>query len=94
MYYRLYEKYNKARIYFPDDICQLIDKFLTQSEKVISFYKVAEQLSIQDPKGENKKLQEELQTKFMELWEEVEENVPKARIAIESEFRKILGAAK
>ncbi|MEI7996179.1 MAG: hypothetical protein WCH01_14885 [Methylococcaceae bacterium] len=55
---------------------------------------MAEQLSIQDPKGENKKLQEELQTKFMELWEEVEENVPKARIAIESEFRKILGAAK
>lgn len=94
LYYRLYEKYNKTRIYFPDDICLLIDKFLTQSRKAISFYKVAEQVSMQDPKGENKKLQEELQTKFMDVWEEVEENVPSARIAIETEFRKILGVAK
>ncbi len=94
LYYRLYEKYNKTRIYFPDDICQLIDKFLTQSRKAISFYKLAEQVSMQDPEGNHKKLQEDLQTKFMEVWEEVEENVPKARIAIESEFRKILGVAK
>lgn len=93
LYYRLYEKYNKTRIYFPEDICQLIDKFLTQSRKPISFYKVAGQVSSQDPEGKQKALQDDLQKKFMEVWEEVEENVPKARIAIETEFRKILGVA-
>ncbi|MCK9622127.1 MAG: hypothetical protein M0R47_16525 [Methylobacter sp.] len=93
-YYRLYEKYNKTRIYFPDNICQMIDKFLTQSKNPISFYKLAEQTSMQDPEGSNKRLQEDLQTKFMEVWEEVEENVPEARIAIEKEFRKILGVTK
>jgi len=49
---------------------------------------------MQDPEGSNKRLQEDLQTKFMEVWEEVEENVPEARIAIEKEFRKILGVTK
>ncbi len=91
LYYQLYEKYNKSRIYFPGDICQLIDKFLTESNKAISFYKLAERVSMQDPTGERQVLQEQLQAKFFEIWEEVEENVPKARVAIESEFRKILG---
>jgi hypothetical protein len=55
---------------------------------------VAEQVSLQDPAGKQKGLQDDLQRKFMEVWKEVEENVPKARVAIESEFRKIPGVAK
>lgn len=91
LFYQLNEKYNKSRIYFPDEICKLIDKFLNQSRRSVSFYNVAYQVSKQDPEGHQEKLQNDLKEKFMEVWEEIEGNLPKARRAIEIEFRKILG---
>lgn len=89
--YKLHAKYNKTRIYFPQEICDLMDKFIKQSKSPLNFYQIAIQVSKQDPKEQQTELQNDLREKFMAIWEEVETNVPIARKAIEQEFRKILG---
>jgi hypothetical protein len=88
---QLFEKYNKTRIYFAEETCELIAKFINQSRLPVSFYQVAMQVAEQGPEGKEEELQKDLQKKFMKVWEEVEANVPSARKAVEREFRKILG---
>jgi len=89
--YKLFETYNKYRIYLTEDTCLKLDEFIQQSKLPLSFFKVVNQVNIQDPSGENTVLQQELKDKFMKVWEEVETKVPNARKAIEIEFRKTLG---
>jgi len=89
--YKLFETYDKYRIYLTEDTCSKIDEFIQQSRLPLSFFKVINQVNSQDPQRENTKLQQELKDKFMKVWEEVETKVPNAKKAVEIEFRKTLG---
>jgi len=89
--YKLFETYNKYRIYLTEDTCLKLDEFIKQSRLPLSFFKVVNRVNSQDPNVENTVLQQELKDKFMEVWEDVETKVPNARKAVEIEFRKTLG---
>jgi hypothetical protein len=92
--YKLFETYNKYRIYLTEDTCVKLDEFIQQSRLPLSFFKVVNQFNSQDPSGENTVLQSELKDKFMKVWDEVETKVPNARKAVEIEFRKTLGVVE
>lgn len=85
----LFEKFNKNKIYLLEETCEKIDDFINKSNIPMSFFRVLQHVNNQDPTGDTFK--NDITDKYMKMWEEVELKVPKARKAIEDEFRKILG---
>ncbi|HGH7175505.1 TPA: hypothetical protein ACJMKJ_003052 [Bacillus wiedmannii] len=81
--------YSVNRIYFNEDVCDLIDKIEKEIRKILINTGVYELNKIKSGPGSN--VSNEQTQIWMGNWKRVEEYIPQLKNALEKEFRKLLG---
>jgi hypothetical protein len=80
-----YRFFDQHRIYLPEELCKSLDSF-TKALRSPTI-KLGTYIKIEDPIPNTL---EELHNAWVEGWKSMEEDIPRARQALEEEFRKIL----